>query len=96
MNKDIQKSFEKSCKNCSHAMSLHKPNCLFKSEDNDDNICGCKDAQYYNTIVSDKYIGWIEIHCNSCGKMLGLIDSTVENVYDFTTLCSNCIRKVTR
>lgn len=95
MNKDIQKSLEKSCKNCSHDISLHNPNCLFKSEDND-NICGCKDAQYYNTIVSDKYIGWIEIHCNSCGKMLGLIDSTVENVYDFTTLCSNCISKVAR
>lgn len=96
MNNDIQKSLESSCKNCSHAISLHNPNCLFKSEDNDDNICGCKDAQYYNTIVSDKYIGWIEIHCNSCGKMLGLIDSTVENVYDFTTLCFNCIRKVAR
>ncbi|RPJ30031.1 MAG: hypothetical protein EHM25_07480 [Nitrosopumilales archaeon] len=95
MNKDIQASVENSCKKCSHPMSLHNPNCLFKSEENDDdNICGCKDAQYYNTIVSDKYIGWIEIHCNACGKMLGFIDSTVENIYDFTTLCSKCIVKI--
>ncbi|MGV8107471.1 MAG: hypothetical protein ACP5OH_06845 [Nitrososphaerota archaeon] len=75
-------------------MSLHSPNCLSKSEENDDNICGCKDPQYYNTIVSDKYIGWIEIHCNACGKMLGFIDSKVENIYDFTTLCSKCIVKI--
>jgi hypothetical protein len=94
MNKGIQKSLENSCKNCSHSMSLHKPNCLFKLEDNHGNFCSCKDAQYYNTIVSDKYIGWVEIHCNSCGNILGFIDSAVENVYDFTTLCPNCISKV--
>jgi len=63
MKKDIQKS-QNSCKNCSHDISLHKPTCLFETEDNDANLCGCKDAQYYNTIVSDKYIGWIEIHYN--------------------------------
>ena len=69
MNKDVQGSLENSCKKCAHPISLHNPNCLFKSEENHDNICGCKDAQYYNTIVSDKHIGWIEIHCNSCGKI---------------------------
>ena len=94
MNGLAQKPIQDSCKNCSHPISLHKPNCLFKPEKNEDNLCGCKKAEYYNTIVSDKYIGWTEIHCNSCGRMLGFIDSAVENVYDFTTLCPRCIRKV--
>ena len=93
MKEDLQKSLENSCKNCSHPMSLHKPNCLYKLEDNDGNFCGCQVAQYYNTIVSDRYIGWTEIRCNSCGNILGYIDSAVENVYDFTTVCSKCISK---
>ena len=94
MNRDIQKHLEDSCKNCSHPISIHQPSCLFKQENNEDNVCGCKKAQYYNTVVSDKYIGWTEIHCNSCGIILGFIDSAVENIYDFTTVCSKCIRKV--
>jgi len=91
--KDMQKSLEKSCKNCTHLMSLHTPSCSFKPEDNEE-LCGCNDPKYYNTIVSDKYIGWTEIHCNSCGEMIGFIDSAVENIYDFTTLCDKCIRKI--
>jgi hypothetical protein len=94
MNKSKQGTPENSCKNCSHPISLHMPNCLFKSEENNDDICGCKDAQYHNVIISGKYIGWMEIHCNSCGKMLGLIDNIVEHAFDFTTLCSRCIRQV--
>jgi hypothetical protein len=39
-------------------------------------------------------MGWIEIHCNSCGTFLAYIDSTIENIYDYTTLCSACITKV--
>ena len=93
MSHNNENLLESSCKRCSHPISSHKPNCLFKLEENKNDICGCKNAQYYNTIVSDKYIGWIEIHCNSCGKMLAYIDSTVENIYDFTTLCSKCIAR---
>lgn len=85
---------ENSCKNCSHPISLHKPDCLSKSEDNNETICGCKKPQYYNAIVSEN-IGWIEVHCNSCGKMLAFIDCTVDDIYDFNILCSKCIAKVT-
>lgn len=94
MNINTEKSLENSCKNCFHLISLHKPNCLFKTEQNEENICGCKNAQYHNAILSSKYIGWVEIHCNSCGKKIGFIDSTTDNIYDFTTLCSKCIAKI--
>lgn len=94
MNNNTEGSLENSCKNCFHLISLHKPNCLFKNEQNEKNICGCKNAQYHNAILSSKYIGWVEIHCNSCGKKIGFIDSTTENIYDFTTLCSKCIAKI--
>lgn len=86
-------SVESLCKNCCHPISLHGPRCLFTADDKDNTSCGCADPQYYNTIVSDKYMGWVEIHCNSCGTFLGFIDSTIENIYDFTTLCAKCIRK---
>ena len=29
----------------------------------------------------------------SCGVMFGFIDSTREDIYDYTTLCTNCIAK---
>jgi hypothetical protein len=94
MNENLEKSSENSCKNCFHPISSHKPNCLFKSEENGQNICGCKDAKYLNAIISGKYIGWSEIHCNSCGKKIGFIDSITDNIYDFTILCSRCITKI--
>ena len=93
MNKDLQKSPEISCKNCYHPISLHKPNCSYSLDDNDGNPCGCEVARYYNTIVSDKHIGWTEMHCSLCGIILGYIDSLVENIYDSTTVCSKCISK---
>jgi len=95
MSSGTTKPLENLCKNCSHAISLHKPDCMFKiDKSRQNNFCGCKRAEYYNTIVSDRYIGWIEIHCNLCGNMLGFIDSGIENIYDFTTVCSKCIRKL--
>ena len=94
MSDDIPKFVEFLCKNCTHPIDLHKPHCSFSTDDKDSNACECTDPQYYNTIVSDKHIGWIEVHCNSCGALIGFINSTVENIYDFTTLCSNCITKV--
>ena len=83
------------CKNCNHSIRLHKPNCSFKEEEDEDSICGCEKAQYYNTLVSGEYIGWEEIHCNSCGRLTSFIDSTLENISDFTILCPNCIAKTT-
>jgi len=44
-------------------------------------------------VISGKYFGWIEIHCNNCGKLLCYIDSSTENVYDFKILCKKCIVK---
>ena len=93
MSNDIQKNVEFLCKNCTHPIDLHKPHCSFTNEDYEGNGCECRNPQYYNTIVSDKHIGWIEIHCNSCGTLIGFINSTIENIYDFTTLCSDCIIK---
>ena len=81
------------CKNCSHAISSHKPNCDVKINDRGE-TCGCSNPQYHNAIVSGNYIGWTEIHCTSCGVMLGFIDSTREDIYDYITLCANCIAKV--
>jgi hypothetical protein len=84
------------CKNCYHDISLHNPDCKAKSDSNghEHNICHCNNPQYYNTIVSDKYIGWTEVHCNNCGKLVCLIDSTNEDVYDFLILCPQCIAKI--
>ena len=90
----MQKSTEFLCKNCSHSIASHNPDCLFVPDEKNGHACGCRDPQYYNTIVSDKYMGWIEIHCNSCGTFLAYIDSTIENIYDYTTLCFACITKV--
>ena len=52
------------------------------------------DAAIHNTITQSfletmwagpRFIG------TSCGVLLGLIDSTMEDIYDFITLCPNCI-----
>lgn len=84
--------WESACKNCSHPISSHKPNCDVKTNESDE-ACGCGNPQYHNAIVSGNYIGWTEIHCTSCGVMLGFIDSTREDIYDYITLCPNCIAK---
>jgi hypothetical protein len=95
MSSGSTKDLENSCKNCSHTISLHTPDCTFKIDNSGKNdFCGCKGPEYYNMIVSDKYVGWTEIHCNLCGNMLGFIDSGIENIYDFTTACRKCIRKL--
>jgi hypothetical protein len=87
---------ESECKNCYHDIRLHNPDCKAKSDNNihDDDICHCDIPQYYNTIVSGKYIGWTEVHCNTCGKLVCLIDSTNEDVYNFLILCPQCIAKI--
>ena len=90
MNQD-EKSFDKSCENCSHPISLHDPNCSFQ---NDNEICGCENAEYHNVIISN-YVGWTEIRCNSCGKTLGFLQSVLENIDDYTTLCPKCIKSAT-
>jgi hypothetical protein len=75
------------CKNCQHQISLHTPNCT----NDDDNVCNCNKPEFYNIAISGKYIGWIEIHCNNCGKLVAYIDSSVENIDDFKIMCKNCI-----
>ncbi len=73
---------------------MHMPHCNYKEENNIlDESCDCKNPQYRNSVISDKYIGWSEIHCNSCNALIGLIDSINENIYDFVTLCPACIAK---
>ncbi len=83
---------ESVCKNCSHPISSHRPNCDVKTNDSND-VCGCSNPQYHNAIVSGNYVGWTEIHCTSCGVLLGFIDSTREDIYDYITLCPNCMAK---
>ena len=55
--------------------------------------CICETPEFYNAVISGKYFGWIEIHCNNCGKLLCYLDSSTENVYDFKILCKKCIVK---
>ncbi|HLN35852.1 MAG TPA: hypothetical protein VK250_11305 [Nitrososphaeraceae archaeon] len=55
--------------------------------------CDCEKPEFYNAVISGKYFGWIEIHCNNCGKLLCYLDSSTENVYDFEILCKKCIVK---
>ena len=76
------------CKNCQHQISMHLPNCsvLFHNS-----ICACNKPEFYNVVISGKYIGWTEIHCNSCGKLVAFIDSPIENIDDFKIRCKNCI-----
>jgi hypothetical protein len=69
-------------------MSMHIPNCrtlLGK------NVCNCNKPEFYNVVISGKYIGWTEIHCNNCGKLVAYIDSSIENIYDFKIMCKHCI-----
>lgn len=80
------------CKNCQHQVSLHMPNCTTLLEDgNDENVCNCNKPEFYNVVISGKYIGWTEIHCNNCGKLVACIDSPIENIEDFKIMCKNCI-----
>ena len=70
-------------KNCQHQISLHLPNCTGVSDESDSTkICKCKKPEFYNVIISGKYIGWTEIHCNSCGKLVAFLDSPIENIDD--------------
>jgi hypothetical protein len=83
---------DKLCKNCQHQISLHIPNCTTLLEDgNDENVCKCNRPEFYNVVISGKYIGWTEIHCNNCGKLVAYIDSSIENIEDFKIMCKNCI-----
>ena len=80
------------CKNCQHQMSMHLPNCRVLSDDSDSTkLCNCNKPEFYNIIISGKYIGWTEIHCNSCGKLVAYIDSPIENIDDFKIMCKHCI-----
>ena len=76
------------CKNCQHQMSMHMPNCRTLL---DDNVCNCNKPEFFNVIISGKYIGWTEIHCNNCGKLVAYIDNPLENIYDYTLMCKHCI-----
>ena len=80
------------CKNCQHQMSMHTPNCTVLLDENDStNFCNCNKPEFYNIVISGKYIGWTEIHCNNCGKLIAYIDSQIENIDDFKIMCKNCI-----
>jgi hypothetical protein len=73
-------------------MSMHLPNCTVLSDDKDsEKICNCNKPEFYNIIISGKYIGWTEIHCNSCGKLVAFIDSPIENIDDYKIMCRHCI-----
>ena len=80
------------CKNCSHPVAFHGSICGAKTSDSNE-VCGCSHLQYHNAIVSGNYVGWTEIHCSSCGILIGFIDSTREDIYDYITLCPDCIIK---
>ena len=43
----------------------------------------CHKPEFYNIVISGKYIGWTEIHCNNCGKLVAYIDSQIENIDDY-------------
>jgi hypothetical protein len=76
------------CKNCQHQISLYKPNSTTLLDDShDDNVCNCNKPEFYNVAISGKYIGWTEIHCNKCGKLVVYIDSSIENIDDFKIMC---------
>jgi hypothetical protein len=83
---------EAECKNCSHDIGLHSPNC---SKQDHDRICGCDRPQYYGAIISDTNLGWTEFHCNKCGNPIGFLNSIDENIYRIieneVLLCTKCI-----
>jgi hypothetical protein len=73
-------------------MSMHLPNCTILLDDKDSaKICNCNKPEFYNIVISGKYIGWTEIHCNSCGKLVAFIDSQIENIDDYKIMCRHCI-----
>jgi hypothetical protein len=87
---------ESECKNCNHDIRLHKPNCTAKCYDiTEEHVCGCKKPQYFGAIVSDKYVGWTELHCNNCSRLIRFLNTLEENIYEIIQdehiLCSNCI-----
>jgi hypothetical protein len=87
---------EAECKNCSHAISVHKPRCSAQyHEFNKERVCGCETPQYYGALVSDTNMGWTEFHCNTCGNLIGFLNSIDENIYeaieDELLLCTSCI-----
>ena len=61
---------EAECKNCSHAISVHKPRCSAQYRQfNKERVCGCERPEYYGALISDTNMGWTEFHCNNCGKL---------------------------
>jgi hypothetical protein len=73
-------------------MSMHLPNCTELSDNKDSaKICNCNKPEFYNIVISGKYIGWTEIHCNSCGKLVAFLDSPIENIDDSKIMCRQCI-----
>lgn len=79
------------CKNCLHQMSMHLPNCTELLDNKDSKICNCNKPEFYNIVISGKYIGWTEIHCNNCGKLVAFLDSPIENIDDSKIMCRQCI-----
>jgi DNA-directed RNA polymerase subunit RPC12/RpoP len=80
------------CENCQHTISMHLPNCTgVSNESHSTKICNCNKPEFYNVIISGKYIGWTEIHCNSCGKLVAFLDSPIENIDDSEIRCKHCI-----
>jgi hypothetical protein len=74
MNEPETEDISLFCKNCQHQISMHLPNCTGVSdESHSTKICNCNKPEFYNVIISGKYIGWTEIHCNSCGKLWHLL-----------------------
>ncbi|CAN5200341.1 hypothetical protein BH18THE2_BH18THE2_31160 [soil metagenome] len=87
---------EAECKNCNHAISVHKPRCSAQyREFNKERVCGCERPEYYGALISDTNMGWTEFHCNNCGNLIGFLNSIDENIYhtieDELLLCTNCI-----
>ena len=94
MNEQNQNSPEPQCKNCQHPIALHKPDRSFRDDENEDKTRGCENPEHYNSLGSGDYKGWSEIHCNSCGTLLGFTDSRLENIFDYTILCNRWIKKL--
>jgi hypothetical protein len=81
MNK-LERKINPLCKNCQHQVSIPLPNCTILSDDSA-KMCDCNKPEFYIIVVSGKYIGWTEINCNSCGKLVAYIDTPIENIDDF-------------
>lgn len=49
---------EAECRNCNHAIDMHKPKCTVKYYDiTEERICQCEKPQYFGVIISEQYIG---------------------------------------